>query len=131
MKQETLSIENGKMNAQDSVVRKKAELQSRGLRIPGELIEELEAKHNAPAVRTGRIVVCLESPAGNGDLIPVFIVNGKRGASSHLHLVKNDVDRFEVWAGNEKYTDVKLMPRPEFYDGMTADGTPRHNSVSA
>ncbi len=114
------------MNAQDSVVRKKAELQSRGIRIPGELIDELEADYNAPAVRTGRIVLCLESPAGNGELIPVFIVNGKRAANSPLHLFKNNAHRYEVRADNEKYTDVKLLPRPEFYDGMTADGTPRH-----
>ena len=122
MKQETLSIENREMNARDSVVRKKAELQSRGLRLPGELIDELEADYNAPAVRTGRIVVCLESPAENGELIPAFIVNGKRGASSPQYLVKNSADSFEVWADNEKYTEVNLMPRPEFYDSMTADG---------
>lgn len=126
MKQETLSIKNRKMNAQDSVVRKKAELQSRGLRIPGELTDELEASYNAPAIGTGRMVLCLESPAGNGDLIPAFIVNGKRAAHSPLHLVKNGTDMFEVWADNEKYTDVKLLPRPEFYDGKTTGGIPRH-----
>ena len=126
MKRETFSIEDGKMNARDSVVRKKAELQSRGVRIPEELVNELEANFNAPAVRTGRMVLCLESPAGNGELIPAFIVNGKRAAHSPLHLVKNDADRCEVRADNEIYADIKLLPRPEFYDGMTADGTPRH-----
>ena len=126
MKQETFSIEDGKMNARDSVVRKKAELQSRGVRIPEELVNELEANFNAPAVRTGRMVLCLESPAGKGELIPAFIVNGKRAAHSPLHLVKNDADRCEVRAGNETYADIKLLPRPEFYDGMTADGAPRH-----
>lgn len=126
MKQEMILIEKVTMNPKDSVVRKKAELQSRGLRIPGELIDELEAKHNAPAVRTGRIVLCLESPAANHDLIPAFIVNGKRGQNSPLHLVKSDADVFEVREDNEKYADVKLMPRPQFYNGITADGTPRH-----
>jgi radical SAM protein (TIGR04043 family) len=126
MKHETLSIEEVKMNPKDSVVRKKAELQSRGIRIPGELVSELEANFNASAVRTGRIVLCLESPAGNGDLMPVFIVNGKRGQNSPLHLVKNDGKGFEVWAGDEKYADVKLLPRPRFYDHMTADGIPRY-----
>jgi biotin synthase-related radical SAM superfamily protein len=126
MKQETSSIENVKMNPRDSVVRKKAELQSRGIRIPGELIDELEVNYNAPAVRTGRIVLCLESPAGNGELIPAFIVNGKRAANSPLRLVKNDADGFEVWADSKKYTDATLLPRPRFYDGLTADGTPRH-----
>lgn len=124
MKQETLSIEEVKMNQKDSVVRKKAELQSRGIRIPGELVGELEAEYNAPAVGTGRIVLCLESPAGTGEMIPVFIVNGKRGQNSPLHLVKSDRKGFEVWRDNEKYTDVKLLPRPRFYDHMTADGTP-------
>ena len=126
MKQETLSIEPGKMDARDSVVRKKAELQSRGVRIPQELINELEVDYNAPAIGTGRMVLCLESPAGNGELIPVFIVNGKRAVYSPLHLIKNDMDEFEVWADNEKYTNVKLLPRPDFYNGMTTDGIPRH-----
>lgn len=114
------------MNPKDSVVRKKAELQSRGLRISGELIDELEAKHNAPAVRTGRIVLCLESPAGNGEMTPIFIVNGKRGQNSPLHLVKSDANGFEVWWENGKYTDVKLLPRPRFYDHMTTAGTLRY-----
>ena len=125
MKQETLSIENRKMNARGSIVIKKAELQSRGLRIPGELIDELEANYSAPAVRTGRIVLCFKSPAGNGELIPAFIVNGKRGASSPLNLVKNDADSYEIRMDDEKYTDIMLLPRPEFYEGITADGTPR------
>ena len=90
------------MTALDSVVRKKAELQSLGVRIPGMLISELEANYNAPAIRTGRMVLCLESPAGNGELIPVFIVNGKRVANSPLHLVKNNTNSYEVWAGNNK-----------------------------
>ena len=125
MKQEMLSIEEMKMNPQDSVVRKKAELQSWGLYVPEGLIDELEAEYNAPAVRTGRIVLCLESPAGNGDLIPVFIVNGKRGKNSPLRLVKSKTGDFEVWMDEEKYTDVMLLPRPVFYDDTTADGIPR------
>ena len=112
------------MNRSDSVVRKKAELQSRGVRIPPELISELETKYNAPAIRTGRMVLCLESPEKNGELIPAFIVNGKRAETSPLHLVKNGDGQYEVWAGDEKYTDVTLLPRPKFYDSTTSSGVP-------
>lgn len=114
------------MKTSDSVTRKKAEIQSRGVRVPGELIDELEASYNAPAVRTGRMVLCLESPAVNGELIPAFIVNGKRAEKSPLHLVKNDLSKYEVWSGDEKYADVTLLPHPGFYDSQTVDGIPRH-----
>jgi len=107
------------MNRLDSVVRKKAELQSRGVRIPRELIGELEARCNAPAIRTGRMVLCLESPEKNGELIPAFIVNGKRGDASPLHLVRNGSSQYEVWLDDEKYTDITLLPRPGFYDSTT------------
>ena len=109
------------MNRSDSITRKKAELQSRGVNIPPELIPELETRFNAPAVRTGRIVLCLDY---QGETLPAFIVNGKRVAQSPLHLVRDKSGRYEVWAGDEKYTDVTLLPRPAFYDG-TAGGVPR------
>lgn len=137
------------MNRLDSVVRKKAELQSRGVKIPKELIDELETGYNAPAIRTGRLVVCLESPkktdillSGNhgllfcqaqqpadsayGELIPAFIVNGKRAAVSPLHMVKDGSGQYEVWAGDEKYTDITLLPRPKFYSSTTGSGFPMH-----
>ncbi len=112
------------MDKSDSVSRKKAEFQARGVKIPRELISELETGYNAPAIRTGRMVLCLESPSNNGELIPVFVVNGKRAETSPLHLVKNGSGRYEVWAGDEKYTDVILLPRPGFYDNTTAGGFP-------
>lgn len=112
------------VNKSDSITRKKAELQSRGVRIPPELISELEKQYNAPAVRTGRMVLCLESPAGDGELMPVFIVNGKRASSSHLHLVKDSIGKYEIWVDNEKYTDVTWLPRPKFYDKTTGRGIP-------
>ena len=115
-----------KLDRSDSVTRKKAELQARGVRIPEELAGELEKTCNAPAVRTGRIVLCLESPEKNGGLVPVFIVNGKRSASSPLHLVKSGSGSYEVWAGEERYADVTLLPRPRFYDRLTASGVPMH-----
>jgi radical SAM protein (TIGR04043 family) len=72
------------------------------------------------------MVLCLESPAGNGELLPAFIVNGRRAERSPLHLVGNNPGEFEVWAGGEKYTDVTLLPRPRFYDGHTVEGVPWH-----
>jgi len=114
------------MNTLDSAVRKKAELQARGVQIPPELIGELETRYNAPAIRTGRMVLCLQSPEDNGELIPAFIVNGKRGDLSPLHMVKTDSGRFEVWAGDEKYTDVTLLPRPSFYNSVTSSGIPSY-----
>jgi hypothetical protein len=112
------------MNVFDSVVRIKAELQSRGVRIPPELIGELEANSNAPAIRTGRMVLCLESPAGDGELVPAFIVNGKRGAMSPLHMVRTASGEYEVWWDDKKYADIILLPRPKFYDRTTASGAP-------
>ena len=107
----------------DTVTKKKAEFQAKGVRVPRELINELETRWNAPAVRSGRLVLCLESAEKSGELIPVFIVNGKRGAKSPFHLVKNN-SQFEIWKEGIKYTDIFLIPRPSFYDGFTSGGVP-------
>jgi radical SAM protein (TIGR04043 family) len=112
------------VNRSDSIARKKAELQSRGVRIPPELIYELETKYNAPALKSGRIVVYFESPKKDGELIPAFIVNGKRGAKSPLHIAKNSSDKYEVRVDDEKYTDITLLPRPRFYDHLTNGNIP-------
>jgi radical SAM protein (TIGR04043 family) len=69
-------------------------------------------------------VLCLESPAGDGELIPVFIVNGRRGAVSPYHLVEITPGKFEVWREEEKYTDVTLLPRPQFYNLTTSGNIP-------
>ena len=111
------------MNKEDSVARKKVEFQSRGVRISRELITELETNWNAPAIRTGRLVLCLESPGENGELIPVFIVNGKHGSKSPYHMVKEG-SGFEIWKGESKYTDIVLLPRPKFYDNFTSGKIP-------
>ena len=126
MRQGTRLVKNEAMNRFDSVVRKKAELQARGVEIPQELIGELEARYNAPAIRTGRMVLCLESPEKNGELIPAFIVNGKRASVSPLHMVKNGSGQYEVWMGDEKYTDITLLPRPRFYESSTGGGFPAY-----
>ncbi|OGO23980.1 MAG: hypothetical protein A2144_06525 [Chloroflexi bacterium RBG_16_50_9] len=112
------------LKTSDSVVRTKTELQARGVQIPPELIDELEESYNAPAVRTGRIVFCLKSPVNNEEMIPAFIVNGKRVETSPLHLVRSRPGKYEVWADNDKYTDVTLLPHPGFYDRFTSDGVP-------
>jgi radical SAM protein (TIGR04043 family) len=112
------------MMAADSVTRRKVELQEKGLRLPAGLVAELESNYNAPAISTGRIVLCLESPLGNGELIPVFIVNGKRGDRSPYHLEKHSRGKFEVWKEKSKYTDVTLIPRPQFYSQLTSGNIP-------
>ena len=103
--------------------RKKTELQAKGVKIPEELFDELENEWNAPAVRNGRFVFCLESP-DDGTLTTVLIINGKFVERSPFYMVKNDLGTFEVWKDDEKYTDVVLLPRPQFYDKLTSDGVP-------
>jgi hypothetical protein len=107
-----------------SVTRIKAELQEKGLRVPPELVKNLEAHYNAPAVSTGRMVVCLDSPAGRGELIPVFIVNGKRGEFSPFELAETSPGEFEIRKDKKKYSDVKMIPRPSFYNRTTRDNVP-------
>ncbi len=110
----------------DTVARVKASLQANGVRIPPELVSDMENRYNAPAVRTGRLVVCLESPEGNGELIPAFIINGKHAADSPFHMVRNGQGKYEVRTGDEKYMDITLLPRPKFYDNLTSGGLPMH-----
>jgi radical SAM protein (TIGR04043 family) len=114
------------MNKSLPVARIKAELQEKGLRIPPELAARLEADFNAPAVSTGRLVVCLDSPRGDGELIPAFIVNGKRGATSPYELAEITPGEFEVRQDNARYTGVTLIPRPGFYDRLTSGNTPMY-----
>jgi biotin synthase-related radical SAM superfamily protein len=101
--------------------RKKTELQTNGVIVPAALQEELQREWNAPAIKNGRFVFCLESP-GDGRLTTVLIINGKFAERSLFHMVKTASDKFEVWNGDEKYTDIVLLPRPKFYDSFTSDG---------
>ena len=105
----------------DSVAKKKAVFQANGVRIPQDLIGELETEYNAPSIRSGRMVLCLDSPKGN-ELIPAFVINGKRASTSPLHMVKNGSGQHEIWMHDEKYTDITLLPRPKFYDNFTTNG---------
>jgi radical SAM protein (TIGR04043 family) len=110
----------------DKISRKKAKIQAKGIQIPQDLIIELETKFNAPSIRTGRLVLCLESFENTDELIPVFIINGKYASKSPLRMVKNN-SKYEIWEGNEKYTEVRLIPRPRFYNQFTSDGVPMSN----
>jgi biotin synthase-related radical SAM superfamily protein len=101
--------------------KKKTELQTNGVIVPAALQDELERGWNAPAIKNGRFVFCLESP-DDGRLTTVLVINGKFAEKSPFHMVKNDSGKFEVWEGDEKYTDIVLLPRPKFYDLFTSDG---------
>jgi radical SAM protein (TIGR04043 family) len=107
-----------------SVARIKAEFQEKGLRISPELVGELEARYNAPAVSTGRLVLCLSSPKGDGELLPVFIVNGTRFTASPFELVKRGNGGFTVFKDQSEYADVIFFPRPQFYSQITSSGVP-------
>jgi biotin synthase-related radical SAM superfamily protein len=101
--------------------RKKTELQASGVIVPAELQDELTKEWNAPAIKNGRFVFCLESP-DDGRLTTVLIINSKFAEKSPFHMVKADSGRFEIWKDDEKYTDVVLLPHPKFYDSFTSDG---------
>jgi biotin synthase-related radical SAM superfamily protein len=101
--------------------KKKTELQTHGVRVPLELQEELMREWNAPAIKNGRFVFCLESPE-DGHLTTVLIINGKFADHTPFHMIKTDDGRFEVWKDDEKYTEVVMLPRPKFYDKQTSDG---------
>jgi radical SAM protein (TIGR04043 family) len=107
-----------------SVARIKAEFQEKGIRISPELVSELEASYNAPAVSTGRFVLCLASPSGDGELLPVFVVNGKRFTSSPFELVKRSDGSFAVLKDQAAYTDAVFIPRPQFYNQTAGNGIP-------
>ena len=111
-------------NETNSIARRKAEFQEKGVRVPLELMGELKARFNAPAISTGRLVLCLKSPQADGELIPVFIVNGKRGDHSPYHLIKSSTYKFEVWKDDSKYTDIILIPKPQFYYKTTSGNIP-------
>ncbi len=107
-----------------SMARIKAEFQEKGVRVPPQMIAELESKYNAPAIGTGRLVLCLESPAGDGELIPVFIVNGKRVAWSPYSMAKTEEGKLEVRKDGVPFSNITLLPRPRFYSRFTSANSP-------
>jgi len=101
--------------------RKKTELQTSGVIVPPALQDELERDWNAPAIKNGRFVFCLESP-DDGRLTTVLIINGKFAEKTPFHMVKTDSGNFEIWKGDAKYTNIVLLPHPRFYNSFTSDG---------
>jgi biotin synthase-related radical SAM superfamily protein len=99
----------------------KTDLQTHGVLVSSELQDELEREWNAPAIKNGRFVFCLKSPV-DGQLTTVLIINGKFADHSPFHLVKTADGDFQVWKNEEKYTEVVMLPRPEFYNSVTSDG---------
>ena len=103
--------------------RKKTELQTKGVIVPAELQDELEREWNAPAIKNGRFVLLLEEP-DTGLYTTILIINGKFAEKSPLRLVKDAPGRFSIWENDRKFTDIALMPRPQYYDFTTSDGVP-------
>ncbi len=65
--------------------KKKTDLQTHGVLVSPELQDELEREWNAPAIKNGRFVFCLESPE-DGSLTTVLIINGKFSERSPFSL---------------------------------------------
>jgi radical SAM protein (TIGR04043 family) len=105
----------------ESIAMKKIELQAKGVRVPPELIKEIETKYNFPGISYGWLIFCIKAP--NGELLHTFVSGGKFSQKSPYHLVKNDT-QFEIWKDDRKYLDLVMTPRPKFYDSFTSDGTP-------
>jgi biotin synthase-related radical SAM superfamily protein len=99
----------------------KTTLQANGVRVPVALQDELEREWNAPAIKNGRFVLLLEE-LETGLFTTVLIINGKFAEKSPYHVVKAGPGRYEVWENDRKFTDIALMPRPEYYDRTTDDG---------
>ena len=94
------------------------------MRISPEMKKILEDGYNAPAVSTGRLVVCLPSPAGAGQVVPVFIVNGTRGDSSPYNLEESAPGNLHLVVDGQHYTDITMFSRPAFYDLTTSGNMP-------
>jgi radical SAM protein (TIGR04043 family) len=103
--------------------RKKMTLQAHGVIVPTELQDELERGWNAPAIKRGRFVFLLEHPL-TGLFTTVLVINGKFAENSPYHMVKSAPGKYEIWENGEKYTDIAMMPRPEYYNYTTSDGIP-------
>jgi radical SAM protein (TIGR04043 family) len=101
----------------------KTELQTHGVMVPPELQDEMEREWNAPAIKRGRFVFLLENPEF-GLFTTVLIINGRFAGKSPFHIVKSDSGRYEIWENGEKFVNIKMMPRPLYYNMTTSDGIP-------
>jgi radical SAM protein (TIGR04043 family) len=101
----------------------KTKLQANGVLVPPALQDELQREWNAPAIKRGRFVFLLEQLV-TGLFTTVLIINGKFSEKSPFHVVKVESGRYEIWENGERFTDIAMMPRPEYYDMTTTDGIP-------
>jgi radical SAM protein (TIGR04043 family) len=106
---------------EESVARKKIELQARGIRIPPEYVDEIEEKYNFPGIRFGWNIFCFEAP--DNEIIHTFVSGGAFTKNSPYHIVKTD-DKWEVHKNGEKYVSLVMTPKPEFYNKTTSSGIP-------
>jgi biotin synthase-related radical SAM superfamily protein len=104
---------------EESVARKKVELQARGIRIPQEYMDDMENKYNFPGVRLGWNIFCFKAP--DNKIIHTFVSGGEFTKNSPYHLVKEG-DDWDICKGDEKYVSLIMTPRPKFYDMTTSDG---------
>lgn len=105
----------------------KAELQSRGVKVPHEMRQELDERFNVPGIMSGRFLFNLEDP--EGDTVSVFTMDGDFTKESPYHL-KKEQDAYAIYDNGSKYTDISFPPRPKFYDMKTSDGTPMNKVVA-
>ncbi len=99
------------------------ELQTHGVIVPEDLQEELNMDWNAPAIKRGRFVFLIEQPA-TGLFTTVLIINGKFAERSPFRLTMAGDGRYEILKNGQKYTEIFMLPRPEYYDMKTSDGVP-------
>jgi radical SAM protein (TIGR04043 family) len=106
---------------EESIARKKIEIQARGIQIPPEYVDELESKYNFPGIRFGWNIFSLEGPYQ--ELIYTFVSGGEFTKNSPYHLVKTGSE-WEIHKENEKYVSLEMTPKPEFYLKETSNGMP-------
>jgi biotin synthase-related radical SAM superfamily protein len=99
------------------------ELQTHGVIVAADLQEELERDWNAPAIRRGRFVFLIEQPS-TGLFTTVLVINGKFAEKSPFCMVRAGDGRYQILKDGDKYTEIFMLPRPEYYDMKTADGIP-------
>lgn len=99
------------------------DLQTHGVIVPADLQEELERDWNAPAIKRGRFVFLIEQPLA-GLFTTILVINGKFAESSPFRMVRAGDGRYEILKNGSKYTEIFMLPRPEYYDMTTDDGVP-------
>ncbi|OGO19394.1 MAG: hypothetical protein A2144_07935 [Chloroflexi bacterium RBG_16_50_9] len=97
------------------------ELQTHGVIVPADLQEELERNWNAPAIKRGRFVFLIEQPSA-GLFTTVLIINGNFAEKSPFRMSRVGDGRYQILKNGNKYTDIFMLPRPDYYSKVTSDG---------